>query len=141
VLTTSGVPRLRRTRAASSPGLVARWGEPLARKYDRAVTLYLFGWLGGISMMITYILASSLGAQVVGIAALVVCFAVTIPGIAVAAVRMSSFSKKLCARYGISPHTKPPLSFKALKTPGTFDAWLAAHDRQAPRSRPFGGPV
>ncbi len=137
-MTSSGAMGPRRVRARRKPELVERWGLEAATKYDRAATLYTVGGLGSVTMLLMFLAGKVSGLHVVAVGALLIAFFALVPAMLVASILMFSVTKQICRRYGIDPRSKPPLSLQALKSPGRFDGWLAAHGRQPPAARPFG---
>jgi hypothetical protein len=137
-LTTFRTGGLHRRYARRNPELVERWGPEAAAKYDRVGTLYSVGGLGSVAMLLVFMACSAVGWHGVAVAAMAVAFLVLVPLMFVAGVMMFSVTKQICRRYDIDPHSKPPLSLKALKSAGSFDGWLVAHGRQPPPARPFG---
>ena len=137
-MTTFQTGGLHRRYARRNPELVERWGPEAAAKYDRVGTLYSVGASGTVAMLLVFMACSAAGWHGIAVAALAVAFLVLVPLMFVAAAMMSSVTKQICRRYDIDPHSKPPLSLKALKNAGSFDRWLVAHGRQPPPARPFG---
>ena len=137
-MTTFRTGRLRRRYARRQPELVERWGPEAAAKYDRVGTLYSVGVLGSVAMLLAFLACSAAGWHVIATAAVAVAFLVLVPLMFVAGAMMFSVTKQICRRYDIDPHSKPPLSFKALKSSGSFDGWLVAHGCRPPPARPFG---
>jgi hypothetical protein len=113
---------------------VERWGPEAAAKYDRAGTLYSVGWLGGVVLLFVFLACSRAGWHSVAAGAIAIAFLVLLPMMFVAAIVMSSATKRICRRYDIDPRSKPPLSIKALKSAVNFDRWLVATgaNRQPP---------
>jgi len=121
--------RVRRVRACGTP-LEARWGRRQAISYDRAVTLYIAGGLGGLLCMFLFMATSSLRLHRVAVAVLVVAFLVCLPMMAVAVILTVRVTRVICSRYDISARAQPKLTLKDMKNAERFDAWLARHQRR-----------
>ena len=134
------VGRVRRFRALRHPELVDRWGTDAATKFDRAGTLYSVGGFGASAMFVVFVASEAADWQGLAVAALAIAFVGFVPAMGVASMMMFSTTRQICKRYDIDPRSKPPLSFKALKSPGAFDEWLLAHGRQTPGGAVFGSP-
>ena len=117
-------------RALAKPELLDRLGHEAAAKFDRAGTLYSFGGFGAVAMLALFLASSSAGWHHMAMGALAAAFLIFVPSMGVASMMMFSVVRNICRRYDIAPRSKPPLSFKALKSAASFDAWLLAHGRQ-----------
>ena len=123
-------PRFHRVRACGT-ALEDRWGHRQALSYDRAVTCYIAGGLGGIFGMALFVAATILQLGVVSAALLVVVFLGCMPLMAVSVVFVVRVSDAIYASYGIPKRAHPKLSLRDMKDVERFDAWVSQHQNTA----------
>jgi hypothetical protein len=102
-----------------------RLGRDALETRERALTVFVVGWLAGLLFLTTFIVATAQNLVPLQVAALVLLFAGSLPLTISGAVLMYRASRLILEKWDLPNAAGRTLKRSMLRDPAAFDKWLA----------------